>query len=310
MNDLEFFNLCKLKLDKALEMSGNRDIWIYGAGRGGHIMMRVLRESNIPFTGFFDENADDIRLVEGYKVIKPSPLDSKRNFLFISLMNCGTEVYSKLRKMGYALNDMYFFSAGYEEGYSKRDTVYKDCKVGRYTYGYKTLMEWFSNVDSIGRYCSIAPTARIVDNHSIDCISTHPFLDHPWFNDWENYIEVNDYTERFGKHKDNHWKSESRIRSNKAISIGNDVWIGANVIILPGVHIGDGAIIAAGAVVNKDVDDYAIVGGVPAHTLRYRFDREMIDKLLEIRWWDWSEEKIENNRELFYQPEVFVSELL
>ncbi|MBR5637206.1 MAG: CatB-related O-acetyltransferase [Pseudobutyrivibrio sp.] len=171
-------------------------------------------------------------------------------------------------------------------------------------------MEWFSNVESIGRYCSIAPTARIVLNHPIDCVSTHPFLDHPWFNDWEDYAEVYECSEKYGRNVENHWKYESKIRNNNSVVIGNDVWIGANVIILPGVKIGDGAIVAAGAVVNSDVDNYAIVGGIPAHTLKYRFAQDIINKMLEIRWWDWDEEKIKNNLELFYQPELFVNSLL
>ena len=87
--------------------------------------------------------------------------------------------------------------------------------------------------------------------------------------------------------------------------IGNDVWIGRNAIILPGNTIGDGAIIAAGAVVTHDVPPYTIVGGVPARPIRKRFSDDIIEKLLEIKWWDWPEEKIVENFEYFYQPEKF-----
>ena len=93
------------------------------------------------------------------------------------------------------------------------------------------------------------------------------------------------------------------------VIIGNDVWIGANVIILPGVNIGHGAVIAAGAVVTKDVEPYAIVGGVPAKLIKYRFNAEERQKLLSIAWWNWSLDKIEKNIELFYQPQVFLSSL-
>ena len=76
------------------------------------------------------------------------------------------------------------------------------------------------------------------------------------------------------------------------ILIGNDVWIGYEAVILSGVTIGDGAIVAARSVVTKDVPPYTIVGGVPAKPIRRRFDRETIDALLELRWWDWPAEKL------------------
>ena len=74
--------------------------------------------------------------------------------------------------------------------------------------------------------------------------------------------------------------------------IGNDVWIGYETVIMAGVHIGDGAIIAARAVVTKDVPPYTIVGGTPAKEIRKRFDTEVIQQLLKLKWWDWSTNKI------------------
>ena len=88
--------------------------------------------------------------------------------------------------------------------------------------------------------------------------------------------------------------------------IGNDVWIGANAIILQGVTIGDGAIIAAGAVVTKDVPPYAIVGGVPAKVIKYRFSDDVILKLLEIKWWDKPEEWTTQNLDKFTDVSGFV----
>ena len=77
--------------------------------------------------------------------------------------------------------------------------------------------------------------------------------------------------------------------------VGNDVWIGQNVTILPGVHIGDGAIIGTRAVVTQDVPPYTIVGGVPAKPIRKRYDGATIDALLHLRWWDWPREKLAQN---------------
>lgn len=90
-------------------------------------------------------------------------------------------------------------------------------------------------------------------------------------------------------------KDEARNERADPVIIGNDVWIGAGANILNGIEIGDGAVIAAGAVVNKSVPPYCIVGGVPAKTLKYRFDAEIIDMLETIKWWDWSEERIRDN---------------
>jgi len=84
------------------------------------------------------------------------------------------------------------------------------------------------------------------------------------------------------------------------VIIGNDVVIGANAIILPGVKIGDGAIIGAGAVVTHDIPAYAVVAGVPAKIIRYRYTSEKIEKLLKIAWWNWSDEKIRENMDYFY----------
>ena len=81
------------------------------------------------------------------------------------------------------------------------------------------------------------------------------------------------------------------------ITVGNDVWIGYEALILAGVTIGDGAIIGSRAVVTKDIPPYTIVGGIPAKPIRKRFDDETIAELLKLRWWDWDEEKIKRNLE-------------
>lgn len=91
-------------------------------------------------------------------------------------------------------------------------------------------------------------------------------------------------------------KNVTEAWNNKGdIIIGNDVWIGYEAVILAGVTIGDGAIIGTRAVVTKDVPPYSIVGGVPAKSIRKRFDDETIVELLRLKWWDWSEEKIAQN---------------
>lgn len=108
---------------------------------------------------------------------------------------------------------------------------------------------------------------------------------------------IYDHDERFEEYK---WIDEEKQIS---IEIGNDVWIGNDVNILEGVKIGDGAIVAAGAVVTSDVPDYAVVGGVPARIIKYRFSKEDIQYLLNLRWWDKDEEWIKKNAKYFHDLE-------
>ena len=132
----------------------------------------------------------------------------------------------------------------------------------------------------IGKFCSIACGAKFLftsANHTLNSLSTYPFP--IFFEEWN--LDPKDIS--------NAWDNKGDI------IIGNDVWIGYEAVILSGVTIGDGAIIAARAVVTKDVPPYTIVGGVPAKQIRKRFDDQTINKLQNLRWWEWDEEKIKRN---------------
>ena len=141
----------------------------------------------------------------------------------------------------------------------------------------------------IGKFCSIACGAKFIftsANHTLKSNSTYPFP--IFFEEWE--LDAKDVT--------NAWDNKGDI------VIGNDVWIGYEAVIMSGVHIGDGAIIATRAVVTKDVEPYTIVGGVPAKEIRKRFDKPTIEKLLKLQWWDWSYEKIKSNLNAIMNGEV------
>lgn len=93
------------------------------------------------------------------------------------------------------------------------------------------------------------------------------------------------------------------------VKIGNDVWIGYRAIIPVNVTVGDGAVIAAGAVVTKDVPPYAVVGGVPAKVIKYRFSQDVIEKLLDLRYWDRPDEEIKKNINLFQKEDLSIEDL-
>lgn len=308
LSEKDFRLLCKNKIGIISTLSGGRKLWIYGAGAGGRILFEELRKRDIRICGFIDRNAKQLKTVNDLQVVSLDEVKCIDSYIVVSLRSWDSSVPEEFAKRGIEIYNYYYVAAG--TGFNQTDIVYRGCKVGRYTYGYESLLQEYPLAVSIGRYCSINGTARIWNNHSVDCITTHPFLDHPMFLSWENYIQKAELLNKYGRHWNNAEFENSPIRNNKPIVIGNDVWIGANVIILPGVHVGDGAILAAGAVVTKDVEDYAIVGGNPAKIIRYRFGADEIKRLLQIQWWNWPHEEIENHIELFYQPISFFNSLL
>ena len=141
----------------------------------------------------------------------------------------------------------------------------------------------------IEKFCSIACGAKFIftsANHSLKSLSTYPFP--IFFEEWG--LDVTDITDAWDNKGD--------------IVVGNDVWIGYEAVIFSGVTIGDGAIIGSRAVVTKDIPPYTIVGGVPAKPIRKRFDDVTIARLLELKWWDWSEERIKANLKIIQSGRI------
>ncbi|MBB4002780.1 CatB-related O-acetyltransferase [Aurantimonas endophytica] len=132
----------------------------------------------------------------------------------------------------------------------------------------------------IGRFCAIASGVRFMmngANHALTGLSTYPF--NIFGNGWESGFDVATI--------------QAGIRGDTVV--GNDVWIGERATILPGVSIGDGAIVASFAVVSRDVEPYAVVAGNPAREMRRRFDPRTVERLLSVAWWNWPAEKITRN---------------
>lgn len=154
-------------------------------------------------------------------------------------------------------------------------------EVGSYTYGHYNIQtfSWGENSKlSIGKFCSIGKNVKIYlgGNHRVDWITTFPF----------GHIHQNVF---------NGFDGTGHPTSKGNVFIGNDVWIAENVTIMSGVHVGDGAVIANNSHVVKNVPPYCIVGGNPAQIIKKRFDDNIIENLLTLKWWDWSEDKINKN---------------
>lgn len=151
---------------------------------------------------------------------------------------------------------------------------YQGFSIGEWTYGHPHVPQGDDGTTlRIGRFCSFASGVTILTgcNHRTDWISTYPFQ------------------QVYGPDRPLPFPS----RSKGDVVIGHDVWVGVDALILSGVTIGNGAVIAARSVVTKDVPPYAIVAGSPARVVKYRFDEETIAALQAIAWWDWPQEKIE-----------------
>lgn len=134
----------------------------------------------------------------------------------------------------------------------------------------------------IGKFCAIAKGIEFVmngANHRINSVTTYPF--NIMGGGWEKFTP-----------------SLRDLPLKGDTVVGNDVWIGQNVTVMPGIHIGDGAVIAANSVVTKDIPAYCIAGGNPCRIIRKRFDDALTDYLLQLKWWDWDPDRIFRNMEL------------
>ena len=208
------------------------------------------------------------------------------------------------RKKGF-ISGWFTFSLGHK-GVSKWALVHSNCSIGKKAKVYRgsrlngVKLEDYSYIGkknilhntTIGKFSSISDCCVIgLPGHPTNHLSTSPI-----------------YTAPFNALMET-WVKERVYKPVINVEIGNYVWIGYGVMIPNNVKIGDGAIVAAGAVVTKDVPPYAIVGGVPAKVIKYRFPEDKIEKLMDLKWWNKPVEEIKSHIELFTQPDLNTEQL-
>lgn len=177
--------------------------------------------------------------------------------------------------------------------YVGHHTCVSRSKVGRYSYiGANSSFD----CAQIGRFCSIGDEVKVIaaQHPSSGFVSTSPVF-------FDKSSNIGSFTEGHQLFPDYRFVPGS----NYKVIIGNDVWIGSNSLIIGGVKIGTGAIVAASAVVSKDVEPFSIVGGVPAKIIRYRFKKEQIDTIVKSGWWDKSDNWLKSHLEEMKDVETF-----
>lgn len=232
----------------------------------------------------------------------PSEINGGGERAVLESLSCGVKVKieddnPKLKKIieGNPLTTIYDYYFGLKRGLESltNNNVYKtnliqsngNLKVGRYSFSNNNFKIKGNQNITIGSYCSFGENVKIItENHDYNFPATQGYI-------YRKILNQN--------HPGEILINYSTARTKGPVVIGNDVWIGDDVTILSGIKIGNGSCIATRSLVTKDVPPYSIVGGLPAKVLKNRYSKEIIDLLLELKWWYWSDNKIKSNKEFF-----------
>lgn len=290
---------------KVLQYAGNRDLVIFGTG-GASIRTVINLGPLFDRVTFFLDNKtlSGNEAFYGKDILNPGPmLENLKGQIFIIVASSYYhEIFDQLKGYGYVEKEDYMESGLFFTEIDQSTLLNRKVNgvsVGKFTYGYEKHCFQGSLLEEIGSFCSINESVRIGEvNHPTNMITTHPILYTP-------RDHILGYEGVPGIVEEQNTLDIYAMEKNNKIKIGNDVWIGANAVILPGVTIGNGAIVGAGAVVTKDVSSYAIVGGVPAKIIRFRFNEKEIEILNRVKWWEWPTDKIRENIDILKWPALF-----
>lgn len=289
--------------DKVLnEINLGRKIVIYGTGKSARELEDVIGFSKKDIYGYM-ETKPLYKTYKGYQVysLEEAILLDFSKVLIVVASAYNAEITSGLEKKGLKKDVEFFNYSEYTEFLEgiADIRIINNKKIGKYSYG---VMKHINNhyLQEIGSFCSINSKVIIGPlNHPLGWISTSPFF-------YKSIEEISGKEKMIGILEESYRVDVYETNAPQSIVIKNDVWIGTNAIIMPGVTLGNGCIVAAGAVVTKDVPDYAVVGGVPAKVIKYRYAPDEIKLLLNSKWWEWSIEKIKNHLEIFRNPKDFL----
>lgn len=215
------------------------------------------------------------------KIIKNSSISKENVLLYDSIRILNSKIYKNS-----VVGDFSRIIDSFLYGYNRvdRNSLIYFSKFDMYSYLGASSVIMHSD---IGKFCSLSWGITIGPaNHDYEYITSHDFL----YNNFYDLMSKDD--------------TPTYNRFNKRTKIGNDVWIGTNSTILNGLVIGDGAIIGANTIVTKDVPPYAIVVGNPGKIVKFRFNKEIIQQLLELRWWDLSHEDLKENYDIFKSKNI------
>lgn len=276
---------------------GAAKIIIYPCGDVGIQASNILRSIYLVAPALLIDNRKCKYTSNVHAISYLEQIDTKDYVLFLSSTN--PSIYYDLKKN--ALK--YFSSDSIIELESMTQVGWSEypgwkTEIGRHSYG--PICCNHPIIKSIGSFCSFAVGVDFVENHEFRYVTTHPFIykgrnvegyEHPFelYKPWNYYLAgIEPKTEY--------------VKKQRRATIGNDVWFGKNVIVTNSANIGNGVIAAAGAIITKDVPDYAIVAGVPARIIRYRYSPDQIEALNRISWWNWIDDEIRERFDDFYLP--------